>query len=516
MPAVSLSPDPILQFLNNQGQPNAGGTVLTQVGGVNYPTYQDSAGTIALPNPIPLNSRGEISNAAGVSCQLFLVTGVTYVFTLYDPLGNQINQATYVATVATPAPEWLLQTATIAYISAASFTIAGNLTATFDVGRRVRTTNTGGTVYSSVLTSSYSGGTGLTTVTLTNDSGSLDTGLSAVYVGLLDPANTSLGFGSVQRYLGSVSGTQTITTGTVFTAASIGQEIQINGAAAATLPLSTTVSAGQCMSFRSMNASATVAAQGTDVLVVNGSTSSAAGSLALGAIGDWVVFMSNGAGSWFAIGINKAPVPFTYVGTSSTYATPYGTKVLHLKGVGPGGGGGGSGTAAGSVGGTPAGSTWGSMTLPAGAGGTVGAAGVGVGGASGGPPSGVLGTATQSGSSIAGEGPYYTAIAAAYEAGGAGAPNLFFASLIQPQGGQNGANAPFSGIGGNGGGSNATSNYHGGGGGASGASIETWIFNPAVSYVFTAPAGGTAGTAGTSGLAGGTGGPGAWWGEAWF
>ena len=96
MTTVSIAPNPILQFFNNNGAPNAGGSVLTQVGGVNYPTYQDSAGTIPLPNPIPLNSRGEISNASGVSCQLFLVSGMTYFFTLYDVNGNQLNQATYV------------------------------------------------------------------------------------------------------------------------------------------------------------------------------------------------------------------------------------------------------------------------------------------------------------------------------------------------------------------------------------------------------------------------------------
>ena len=95
--AVSLSANPILQFFNNQGQPNSGGYVLTQVGGVNYATYQDSAGTIPLPNPVPLNNRGEVSNAAGVSCQLFLVVGVTYTFTQYDQNGNQINQATFVS-----------------------------------------------------------------------------------------------------------------------------------------------------------------------------------------------------------------------------------------------------------------------------------------------------------------------------------------------------------------------------------------------------------------------------------
>ena len=92
MTTVFRAPPTVLQFFNNAGLPNVNGTVLTQVGGVNYPTYQDAAGTIALPNPIPLNSRGEVSNVSGQSCQLFLVSGVTYTFTLYDAAGNQIGQ----------------------------------------------------------------------------------------------------------------------------------------------------------------------------------------------------------------------------------------------------------------------------------------------------------------------------------------------------------------------------------------------------------------------------------------
>ncbi|MFM0013707.1 glycosyl hydrolase family 28-related protein [Paraburkholderia sediminicola] len=87
---VAQSPTPILQFLNNAGLMNVGGSLLTQVGGVNYPTWQDAAGSIPLPNPIPLNSRGEISNTSGVSVPLYLAAGVNYAATLYDAGGNQI------------------------------------------------------------------------------------------------------------------------------------------------------------------------------------------------------------------------------------------------------------------------------------------------------------------------------------------------------------------------------------------------------------------------------------------
>lgn len=98
--SVVACPTPILQFFDNRGNPLVGGTVLTQVGGVNYPTYQDSAGVTALPNPIPLNSRGEISDATGTSRQLFVVSNTVYTFTLSDANGNVIDQAPYVNGIA--------------------------------------------------------------------------------------------------------------------------------------------------------------------------------------------------------------------------------------------------------------------------------------------------------------------------------------------------------------------------------------------------------------------------------
>lgn len=95
MTSVVICPTPVLQFFNNDGTPAAGGSVLTQVSAVNAPTYSDSAGTILLPNPIPLNSRGEVSTSAGASSQLFLPANTVYTFTLFDALGNQIWVAPY-------------------------------------------------------------------------------------------------------------------------------------------------------------------------------------------------------------------------------------------------------------------------------------------------------------------------------------------------------------------------------------------------------------------------------------
>jgi hypothetical protein len=131
MAVVSLAPPLIIQVLNNAGQPNVGGSVLTQVGGLNYPTYQDSAGSIALPNPIPLNSRGEISNAAGVSSQLFLVHGQIYTMIVYDAAGNQLYTATYVPASATAADITNLQSQITAFatsITTGSLTVTGATT----------------------------------------------------------------------------------------------------------------------------------------------------------------------------------------------------------------------------------------------------------------------------------------------------------------------------------------------------------------------------------------------------
>jgi hypothetical protein len=85
--------------------------------------------------------------------------------------------------------EWLNMGDVPTYVSGTQFTIPGNLTARYPVGRRVRASVTAGTVYGTINASAY---TSLTTVTVTWDSGALDSGLSEVDVGILNPANPSI------------------------------------------------------------------------------------------------------------------------------------------------------------------------------------------------------------------------------------------------------------------------------------------------------------------------------------
>jgi len=87
-------------------------------------------------------------------------------------------------------PEWLAYGDAPTYVSATQFTVPGNLTARYTVGRRIRAFVTAGTLYGTISSSAF---TSLTTVGVTWDSGNLDSGLSEVDVGMLNPANPSLG-----------------------------------------------------------------------------------------------------------------------------------------------------------------------------------------------------------------------------------------------------------------------------------------------------------------------------------
>ncbi|MDN7993585.1 tail fiber domain-containing protein [Burkholderia orbicola] len=84
--------------------------------------------------------------------------------------------------------EWQMWGDTPTYVSGTQFTVPGNLTGRYTVGRRIRASVTAGTIYGAITASAY---TSLTTVTVTWDSGSLDSGLTEVDVGIINPTNTS-------------------------------------------------------------------------------------------------------------------------------------------------------------------------------------------------------------------------------------------------------------------------------------------------------------------------------------
>lgn len=178
------------QQLDVNGKPLAGGKIWVYLAGTSTPatTYSDKAGLVPNTNPIVLNSLG-----VNVQGSVWLTGGSAYKFVITDSLGTlqrTIDDVSGVNDTTVAADQWVVYQGVPTYVSATSFTVPGDQTQIFQVGRRVKTTNTGGTAYGTILSSTYSAPN--TTVTLGNSSGALDAGLSAVSYGLISPVDTSL------------------------------------------------------------------------------------------------------------------------------------------------------------------------------------------------------------------------------------------------------------------------------------------------------------------------------------
>lgn len=179
------------QLIN--GIPASGGLLFTYAAGSSskLDTFTSSTGATAQANPIVLNSRGEPASP------IWLTSGLSYKFvfapsTDSDPPAAPIRTIDNVSgindTTAPSVDQWQPSNVTPTYVSGTSFTLTGNQTAEFSIGRRVKCTVTAGTIYGSITNSVYGA---LTTVTVVNDSGSLDSGLSSVSYGLLTQTNPS-------------------------------------------------------------------------------------------------------------------------------------------------------------------------------------------------------------------------------------------------------------------------------------------------------------------------------------
>jgi hypothetical protein len=94
-------------------------------------------------------------------------------------------------------PQWINYGLTPSYINGTQFSVAGNQTSMFSPARRVRAYVTAGVIYGFISTSVY---TTLTTVTVQWDSGQLDTGLSEMDVGIVNPIESSLPMFSSASY----------------------------------------------------------------------------------------------------------------------------------------------------------------------------------------------------------------------------------------------------------------------------------------------------------------------------
>jgi hypothetical protein len=181
--ALYFSPVANQQIFDANGDPLVGGQIETYLAGSSTPatTYTSLSGGTPQSNPIILNSLGYPTLGA-----VWLTGGIAYKFIIKDAAGvtlRTIDNIVGIGDTSISQSEWVESGFVPTYISGTSFSVPGDQTAILQIGRRLRTTNTSGLVYSTISNSVFAAG--ITTVTLTNDSTALDAGLSLVAYALL-------------------------------------------------------------------------------------------------------------------------------------------------------------------------------------------------------------------------------------------------------------------------------------------------------------------------------------------
>lgn len=192
------------------GRPLNGGRVFTFLAGTSTPatTYTTQLGGPAQANPVVLNTLGVALNP------IWLDGGTAIKFVVQDALGNvlrTLDNVSGVNDVSSVATEWVLADTAPVFLTASSFRVNNNQTGLYPVGRRVRTQNTSGLVYSTVVSAVF--GSPFTVVTTLNDSTPLDTGLNRVDVSFLSPVGSAVPGIPASRVTGLPAGTNYIING---------------------------------------------------------------------------------------------------------------------------------------------------------------------------------------------------------------------------------------------------------------------------------------------------------------
>jgi len=171
------------QFTDNNNNLLVGGTITAYEAGsftVEQTTWSDHNGTTPNSNPIVLDANGRCST------ELWLQLGTSYNLVLRDQYGNILSNldnliAPVASTVAGSVSNVNLwnQSTTPTYVSANKFQIAGNVTADYVIGNRVKFTNgTNGPYYGTVTAVSVATNT---QITIQPDSVAVASNVNTVY-----------------------------------------------------------------------------------------------------------------------------------------------------------------------------------------------------------------------------------------------------------------------------------------------------------------------------------------------
>jgi hypothetical protein len=479
---------PVLQntfFIPGSNTPGNGVQLFLYASGssTKQTAYQESTASTAWSNPIVLDSGGNLPSGTK---EVWFVSGQTYK-AVYAPSNDTdppvspyltLDNLSGINDSNASVSEWVAG-ATPTFISASSFSVSGDQTLLYTVGRRLKATVTAGTVYGSIISSLFGGG--LTTVGVRLDSGALDSGLSAASYGLLQAVNPSIPTAAMDQPTQTVASSST----TLNLASTAARSLIISS----TNPVSTMPIADGQVKFLEFSGALTLFHNATTFPLpgaANISTAAGDTAIARGESGLTRVLMYQKSATGGTP--TKKPTVTTFTASSGTYTTPTAATWLRVRLVGGGGGGGAATTNGGTSGNnttfstlTGGGGGSGAASAAGGTGGTAAGGDINIPGGTGGPGATALGT-TQPGGGPGGN----TALGGGGRGGVTGA-----------DGGAGGTN---SGGGGGGGGQSASAC---GGGGGGGGYVEKVFTTVATSYAFSVGAAANGGAAG--GQAGGAG-----------
>ena len=173
MTTCFLAPDPIqsTQFIPGGNTPANGGQLFFYAAGssTKQTVYRDNAAAVAWANPIVLDSGGNLPSGG----EVWFPTGQSFKVVFApsndtDPPASPYwskDNLTGMNDTTASVSDWV-SGPTPTFVSATSFTLVGDQTLIFTKGRRIKTTNTGGTVLSTVVNSVFGATTTVTVVNL--------------------------------------------------------------------------------------------------------------------------------------------------------------------------------------------------------------------------------------------------------------------------------------------------------------------------------------------------------------
>lgn len=191
--SLQISPFGNTQFFDTNGQPASGYQLFIYLSGTSTKavTYTDINGVGQQQNPILLNTSGRPMQPIYIDVSViykFVLASPTDTDPPTSPLYTVDGVSAGIQGNVTLTPEWTTGT-TPTYISGTQFSVVGDQTLTYTVGRRVKAVLNSGSYYGTITATLF--GAGVTTVTLLMDAGSLDNTISTVSYAFLSASGSS-------------------------------------------------------------------------------------------------------------------------------------------------------------------------------------------------------------------------------------------------------------------------------------------------------------------------------------